>query len=103
MSQNIIIYQVTTTDFGVSKGRIDYYNIKSYMFLDKQKALEYAFQLAQIHQKSRVGVEKYAMVAFNEEGEYRWIKDPYWPEFEINVQESVLNFDQDIINTMEFK
>lgn len=98
MNTNIYKVMVTSLDIGM---RIERFTVTCYMFTDYQKALGYAYELAQTHEKCNMNKP----LVFNDKGVYSWPDSSYkfWDEFSIRIETDSLNFDEDIINQTTFE
>lgn len=120
----LIVYNVNVQS--VSTGcRIEGFSCKSYMFLDYEKAMDFAFDLAKeyaLTNKTMPGGYSSSDEASDEDsdkksetdefdidklerfGSYRWPDKEYgcWDEYSIHVYYSSLNFNNDIIHRNSF-
>ncbi len=95
----INIYKVNVTQLWCGI-RIEGYHHSSYIFSDRQAALAYAYDLAKVWKKENHDED----IEYNEAGSYVYPDISYeeWNEYSVEVVNSILNFNNSILDTTSF-
>ena len=82
--------------------RIEGYKNRCYIFTDKKKALDFAYNKACTYHKvlyvDRLDESDYVKAVYNNSGAYAVNDDHYsWALYSVHIEQNKLNFDNDII------
>lgn len=100
--KTIKIYKVKITKQYIDM-RMEDYDCTCYIFTNKDKALEFSYNKALEYYKKNCEDDDY-VVKFRESGQYKKYNEDYtyFVDFLSEVEESTLDFNNDIISVTEF-
>ena len=99
----IIVYKVCVKELCLGM-RIENVYIWSYMFTDREKALQFAYSEALDYNENIMDEKEKQTLTYNPNGTYCWPSDQYpcWNDYIIYMETSVIDLTSDIINISEF-